>query len=73
MLTASPLMPSPWPVRGVERQAVGNFPLGGLAGERQFLQRGVSFEMTAQTAPREIPACEFWKACCLFLDRELEH
>jgi hypothetical protein len=47
-------MPSPWPVHGVERQAVGNFPLVGLSGERQFLQRAVLFGMTAQTAPREI-------------------
>jgi len=54
MLTASPLTPSPWPVRGVERQAVENFPFGGLCDERQFLQRGVSSEMTAQTAPREM-------------------
>jgi hypothetical protein len=42
------------PVRSVERQAVGNFPLGGLSGERQFLQHGVSSGMTARTAPREI-------------------
>ena len=43
----------PWLVRGVERQAGGNFPLGGLSGERQFLQRGVSSGMTARTALRE--------------------
>jgi len=47
MFTASPLTPSPWPVRGVEGQAVGSFPAGGLSGERQFLQRGASSGMTA--------------------------
>ena len=40
MFTAFPLTPSP--VRGVERQAVGSSPAGGLSGGRQILQRGVS-------------------------------
>jgi hypothetical protein len=73
MCTVFPLPPSPLPVRGFERQAVGNFPLGGLSGERQFLQHGVSYGMAARTAPREILSLRVFRCRAGFFDPELEH
>src|SRR2546422_4427803 len=71
MCTVFPLPPSPWPVRGVERQAVGNFPLGGLSGERQFLQHGVSYGMAARTAPREILSLRVFRCRAVFSNPNL--